>query len=245
MKAFNKAVRWIFRKKKSAFIADDLKDSHVQPLIQQTRDIFNEAVKSGIKHEIPELMQQHFDENVYLFSGAKTYRQLKEVTDMLRDQNRNIKPFHQFFSDVRQVHNTYNQNYLQAEYIFATQSAQMAEKWNEFQEDGDRYNLQYRTANDDRVRDEHQALHDTTLPPSDPFWSKYLPPNGWRCRCTTVQVRKSKYPESNSKNAIEAGERATEGRNDIFRFNPGKEQIIFPKHHPYFTEMPKTEKTET
>ena len=49
---------------------------------------------------------------------------------------------------------------------------------------------------DDRVREDHAILHGTTLPPSDPFWSLYLPPNGWNCRCTAVQVRKGKYPQS-------------------------------------------------
>lgn len=79
-----------------------------------------------------------------------------------------------------------------------------------------------------------------TLPPSDKFWDNYMPPNGWNCRCTVVQVRKGKYPESDSDMAIEAGERATthigkDGSNKakIFRFNPGKQQKIFPPKHPY------------
>ena len=37
-------------------------------------------------------------------------------------------------------------------------------------EDGDRYNLQYRTANDGKVRPEHATMHGITLPPSYPFW---------------------------------------------------------------------------
>ena len=46
----------------------------------------------------------------------------------------------------------------------------MAAKWHDFEQDGDRYYLQYRTAGDDKVREEHAALNGTTLPPSDPFW---------------------------------------------------------------------------
>lgn len=117
----------------------------------------------------------------------------------------------------------------------------MAAKWKDFEADGDRYNLQYRTANDGKVRPEHAALHNVTLPADDPFWNEFFPPNGWRCRCTVVQVRKGKYPESDSATAIQQGREATyqAGKNGvnraaIFRFNPGKQQVIFPPHHPYY-----------
>lgn len=195
--------------------------------------MLNDAVRRGIEHNVPSEMQRYLRENVHIFSGLKTFHQLKEVSALLMDGD-TVKPFSRFWQDVQKIHKNYNQNYLQAEYIFATQSAQMASKWSEFEADGDRYNLQYRTAYDDRVRESHAALHNVTLPPSDPFWDKYYPPNGWRCRCTTVQVRKSKYPESVSEEARMAGAEATAGKNELFRFNPGKERRIFPDKHPYF-----------
>jgi hypothetical protein len=96
-------------------------------------------------------------------------------------------------------------------------------------------NLQYRTAGDSHVREEHALLHGTTLPVDDPFWDKYFPPLGWNCRCTAVQVRKDKYPVSDSTTALQAGERATESKKQqIFRFNPGKEGKVFPPKHPYY-----------
>lgn len=182
-------------------------------------------------------MKRNLSENIYVFSGAKMYQELKELSGLLLDTGGNIKPFNKFWQDVQSIYPEYNQSYLEAEYIFATQSAQMASKWNEYETDGDRYNLQYRTANDDRVRESHWLLHNTTLPPSDPFWNDYFPPNGWRCRCTTIQVRKSKYPESDSTQAVHLGANATEGKNNIFRFNPGKQQVIFPEHHPYLKKL--------
>ena len=51
----------------------------------------------------------------------------------------------------------------------------MAARWERFMADGDRYNLQYRTQKDDKVRPEHAALHGVTLPPSAPFWGRVLP----------------------------------------------------------------------
>jgi len=110
----------------------------------------------------------------------------------------------------------------------------MAAKWEKFAEDGDRYNLQYRTANDDKVRPEHAALDRVTLPITDPFWESYYPPNGWNCRCTVVQVRKSKYPETPHDEAMSLGEQATgSDSKGIFHFNAGKEQKTVPDYNPY------------
>ena len=84
------------------------------------------------------------------------------------------------------------------------------------------------------VGDEHAILDGTTLPPSDPFWSRYLPPNGWGCRCTAVQVRRGKYPQSDPAISMERGNRCTAApKQQIFRFNPGKDLKIFPPKHPY------------
>ena len=111
----------------------------------------------------------------------------------------------------------------------------MAAKWHEQAKDGDRYDLQYRTAQDPNVREDHRLLHGTTLPLSDPFWDKYYPPNGWGCRCTVVQVRKGKFPLSDPKLAMLRGDNATDtSKLKIFRYNPGKSMTLFPPKHPYY-----------
>jgi SPP1 gp7 family putative phage head morphogenesis protein len=236
-KAFNTAARWIFKEKKSSVNSGDINDKSVQSLLNGINTILQDGLNRGIEQSVPYVMKRNLSENIYVFSGAKTYAELKELSGLLLDTGGKIKPFSKFWQDVQSIYPEYNQSYLEAEYIFATQSAQMASKWNEYETDGDRYNLQYRTASDDRVRESHWLLHNTTLPPSDPFWNDYYPPNGWRCRCTAIQVRKSKYPESDSTQAVRFGANATEGKNNIFRFNPGKQQVIFPGHHPYLKKL--------
>lgn len=221
---------------------DLLETKEVQSLVKEYARLFGRAIaptlESGV---IPPVMMEHLRNDVFVFSGFKTYQELREAATLLLDENGQIKPFHRFYNDITAIKQNYNRNWLQAEYIFAQASAEMAAKWKDFEADGDRYNLQYRTAHDNRVRPEHKVLHGITLPASDPFWDEFFPPNGWRCRCTVVQVRRGKYPESDSNTAIQQGREATyqAGKNGvnkaaIFRYNPGKQQVIFPPHHPYY-----------
>lgn len=126
-------------------------------------------------------MRERLTRSNYVFSGIKTFHELNEAFPSMLDENGNKKPFERFLNDVRKINGTYNANYLHAEYNFVQASATMAAKWEQFSEDGDRYNLQYRTAKDDKVRPEHAALDGVTLPMSDSFWETYYPPNGWNC----------------------------------------------------------------
>lgn len=184
-------------------------------------------------------MRQSLEEDIFLFSGLKTHAQLFEASRQLLTEDKKIKSFSQFSKDVSTIKSNYNENYLEAEYDFAVGSVLMAERWENFN-DSDRYYLQYRTAADDKVRDSHQVLHETTLPKDDPFWDLFFPPNGWRCRCTVAEVLAYLNDLSDSKKAYKAGESATyqeskNGKNklEIFRFNPAKEKVSFPPKHPY------------
>lgn len=186
------------------------------------------------KVEMSDGMRQRLQRSDYIFSGIKTFHELNEAFPSLLDENGERKPFERFLNDVQNIDSTYNANYLRSEYNFVHSSAQMAAKWEQFMEDGDRYSLQYRTAGDGKVRPEHAALNGVTLPPSDSFWEEYYPPNGWNCRCTVVQVRKSKYPSTPHDEALALGEEALQrDTKGIFHFNPGKEEKSVPDYNPY------------
>lgn len=147
-----------------------------------------------------------------------------------------IKPFNQFLNEVQRIHQSYNVNYLRTEYNLAQASSLMAARWKQFEQDGDRYLLQYRTVGDKRVRRSHRMLHGITLPITSKFWNEYFPPNNWNCRCTVVQVRKGKYPESNEPEAMKLGMEATAGKyREMFLFNSGKSMTCFPAYNAYTT----------
>lgn len=229
--AFDNAAQHVYTH--GGFNAHMMSDEDVRALTRETHRVLSSAI--GLKQEVPDELRRLLEESTFVFSGFKTYHELREVSAMMQAKDGGFKPWDEFCREVTAIDDRYNRNYLQAEYNFAVQSAQMAAKWKDFEKDGDDYLLQYRTAGDDKVRAEHAALHNTTLPINDPFWDEYLPPLDWGCRCTTVQVLRGKYPESNSAEAIAAGERATDTpKKKIFRFNPGKTGNLFPPKHPYF-----------
>lgn len=208
-----------------------IQEPEVTDFISAHADVLNQAMKQA---PLTDAMRHRLERSNFIFSGFKAFHELNEAFPSLIDENGERKSFERFLNDVHAIDSTYNKSYLQAEYNFCQASADMAAKWEQFEADGDRYNLQYRTQHDDKVRPEHAALDGVTLPPSDPFWETYYPPNGWNCRCTVAQVRKSKYPTTDPEEARARGEEALQkDTRGIFRFNSGKEGKTFPDYNPY------------
>ena len=228
---FDGMMRTLYSQKGSEFRIEVLEEPKVQEFINAHAG----ALASTFKQvEMSDAMRKRLQRSDYIFSGMKTFHELNEAFPSMLDENGNRKTFERFLNDVRKIDNTYNSSYLRAEFNFVQSSAEMAAKWEGFMEDGDRYNLQYRTAGDGKVRPEHAALNGVTIPPSDPFWEEYYPPNGWNCRCTVVQVRKSKYPATPHDEAMALGEEALQrDTKGIFHFNPGKEGKSVPDYNPY------------
>lgn len=228
---FNKMMKGLFRQKGAQLDINILASDEAQEFITTHAGILDTGFQ---KVEMSDKMRERLTRSNYIFSGIKTFHELNEAFPSMLDENGNKKPFERFLNDVQKINDTYNANYLHAEYNFVQASATMAAKWEQFSEDGDRYYLQYRTAKDDKVRPEHAALDGVTLPMSDSFWETYYPPNGWNCRCTVVQVRKQKYPATEHAEAMSRGEEAMNGeRYNIFRFNSGKQGKTMPDYNPY------------
>jgi SPP1 gp7 family putative phage head morphogenesis protein len=193
---------------------------------------FNGDSKTPSSYSVKdEQMLESLNKNVHIFSGFKTYQELREASQLLKDENGDLKSFAQFREDVLALNEKYNVTYLEAEYQQAIAASQAASEWNDI-EDGKESQpmLTFRTAGDDHVRPEHAVLEGVTYPVDDPFWDTYYPPLDWGCRCDVVQNDNDEQPA-----------KAVPVMKDMFAVNWGKEQVVFPDSHPYF-DVSKEEK---
>lgn len=228
---FDSMMKALYKTEGAQFSVEIMASPKVRRFIDEHAALLDSSFD---KVDMSERMRRRLHRSDFIFSGLKTFHELNEAFPSLLDEDGRRKPFERFLNDVRKIDSTYNRNYLRAEYNFVAGSAEMAAKWEGFMKDGDRYNLQYRTQKDDKVRPEHAALDGVTLPPSDSFWEEFYPPNGWNCRCNVVQVRKSKYPATPHAEAMRLGDEALQrDSKGIFRFNPGLEQKSVPDYNPY------------
>ena len=228
---FDRMMKVLFRQEGASLEIGILASEEAQDFIETHSSVLNGSFRQV---EMSEAMRKRLERSNYVFSGLKTFHELNEAFPSLLDENGNRKTFERFLNDVRKIDETYNSNYLRAEFNFVQASAEMAAKWERFMQDGDRYYLQYRTAGDAKVRPAHAEMAGITLPASDPFWEEFYPPNGWGCRCSVVQVRKSKYPATDHEEAMARGESALElDKKGMFRFNAGMEQKTMPDYNPY------------
>lgn len=218
-------------------IAKDLHDGKIKPSdlneesINLTYNELNKAAESGYGKDWISLpgdgkgsLPNELKKNLYMFSGAKSYAMLKQLNDMLYDNNGKLRPFNEYEALARKLNRQYNRNWLQAEWQTARTAAQMAQKWERIQETKDLFpNLEFRTVGDDRVRKDHQELHGIIKPIDDEFWTKYYPPLDWRCRCDAVPTA-----------AAPKGEVPKDMRPPKFVGNVGIDKEIFQSNHNFF-----------
>jgi SPP1 gp7 family putative phage head morphogenesis protein len=207
-------------------------------LLKTTAGKIMQAVKEGygnIKaqwNSPDKAMIDNLTQNVYSFSAAKNYQELRDITNAMIGENGNLNEWSDFRSKVQEINGKYNRDWLQTEYDTAVSSAQSAARWADFQGNADIMPmLQYQTVGDDKVRKEHRLLDGTRKPINHAFWKTYYPPNGWRCRCEAIQLPYSDTTEVEPQGYPPVPE--------MFKTNLAKTGLIFPKGHAYYEGVPK------
>ena len=210
-----------------------LRDKPIRKAIEVSARGYTAQVDPIIR-DLSNSTQRALRQDLHTFAGFKTYHHLQEVAGRSRNADGTLKSWQEFVADTVKIDDKYNKTWLKAEYAFVQASAQMAAKWERFAEFGDAYDLLYKTAGDEKVRADHARLNGMCLPFSDPAWDTCFPPNGWGCRCDVIQVIPGTHPRSESKEVVDLMEEMTPGKQEIFRFNPGKEGRLIPPKHPYY-----------
>lgn len=181
-------------------------------------------------------MLTRLSRNVFSFSAAKNYQELRTITDALKDEEDKLRTFADFKEQVAAINQKFNAVWLQTEYDTCIATATQSARWQQFLSQKDILPfLRYQTAGDDSVRAEHRLLDGVTKRIDDPFWKTYYPPNGWRCRCEAIQV-----PEDEAEETPESAYRRPV-IDSLFRTNVGETGLIFPKGHAYYTGVPSAE----
>lgn len=178
-------------------------------------------------------MIQHLTENVYQFAAAKNYHELRDLTDAVHDDDK-VRTFEEYEKEVGGIVGKYNRDWLRTEYNQAIAASQSAARWYDFKRhENDMPYLQYQCVMDGNTRPEHAALDGIIKRIDDPFWDKYMPPNGWGCRCEAIQLPGSHYQETPNDQIHPSGVP------DMFQTNFGKKGLIFPPAHAYYRGIPK------
>jgi len=172
-------------------------------------------------------MIKALEENIAVFSEAKTLVQVEEMMSLLVEDGK-IVPYNEFKKKALAVYENYNVNYLKTEYNVAIGQSRNASYWLDIEKDKETLPyLKYQTVGDGRVRESHKVLDGIVRRVDDAFWKKYMPMNGWRCRCIVVQLNEGVETDlSNFKAPTDVP--------DVFLMNPGTDKVVFSDEHPYF-----------
>jgi len=132
-----------------------------------------------------EALMARLQGNIYAFSAAKSYEQMTALRNAVYDTQGKAVPWEQYKAVAQGIDKRYNLTYLATERATVIRGTEAALRWDDIQQYADVAPLlEYVTAGDGDVREEHAALAGIIEPADSPFWRQYYPPNGWDCRCS-------------------------------------------------------------
>jgi SPP1 gp7 family putative phage head morphogenesis protein len=190
-----------------------------------------------IEGSISEAMTRELTSNLQIFSGAKVYQSVREMS-LLKD-NETIKTFSEFKKEAEQTFDQYYKQWAQAEYNTTIGQAQMVERWEQIEKQKETLPfLKYSAVIDTQTSEICLPLDGICLPVNDSFWDSNTPLNHFNCRCTLEQLDEFDAVVTEQSKVDEASKEMDGKREDLFNSNPYKDRAIFNETHPYF-DIPK------
>jgi hypothetical protein len=207
-------------------------------------DYLKNALYEGFGGDISEFEGELLDslldlrENIYLFSGAKTFQFIKEAGVLLTDENGVLKPFSVYKVEAQALFGKYNVNWLDAEHKTTIGQAQQAKRWQDIQANKDILPmLKFSTNNHPcPICEPFEGL---TAAVDAPIWKIASPLLHFGCFCILESYDSSEVASDQA--FMDKLEPEIDKIPDLFRNNPGETGEVFNKSHPYF-DVPKEDK---
>ena len=209
-------------------------------------DYFKDALYKGFGGTLVEFggkdlaLLNELRENIYMFSAAKTYNEVRAVQDTMFDANGDLVSQREFVKEAAATFEQFNEQWGSTEYNTAVAQAQMASKWNEIQRNKDFLPLLvYQAIGEGLGCDICAPLDGLTAPVDDVIWDSVTPTNHFNCQCIVIQEDRENARETDKEARDEIVSGVTGNMQDVFKMNPGKDGYIFSPEHPYFQVEPK------
>lgn len=198
---------------------------------------FSKAVEEGYGEKIGAIdydtpdgnMLKHLVENVYAFSAAKNYTQLRQLTQALIGPDGKLRSYSQFKQAAFEINDTHVNQWLKAEYELAVAGSQMASKWADIVRSGATI-VEFDVVMDSHTSDICRPLHGLRVKVTDPILNTYYPPNHFFCRTTVRLHHDGPVTPANKMDLPDIP--------PMFRVNLAKQKLIFPAGHSYWMGTP-------
>lgn len=184
-------------------------------------------------------------ENIYMFSSARTFQQVKEMSDALTSGDK-VLSFSEYKKAAADIYAKYNggaylqddekAGHLSAEYETAVTQGQNAENWVRINKQKELFPfLRKNVVDDENTCEICGPLSGFTARVDDPVWDELAGELHFRCRCFEEQLDlpdgEAEYDEDEKDKLYKS---QTELMQPMFKHNVYNSGEIFNEQHPYF-----------
>src|ERR1700752_1194118 len=202
-------------------------------LYKATADKLKEALYKGFGNQLSDFefgtpnykFLKELRDNVYIFSGAKTATQIKELQSLMYEGKRVLEwpEYKQKATSRFQVYNG-KEGYLESEWITAHTAASSAQTWHYAEDNREIFPmLRSVVIIDANTTPECLRMSGVTSPVDAAICNKNKSPRHWRCRCYEEMIDKySKDKPTAESKQLKIMEENSKGMSPVFQNNPGK-----------------------